>query len=148
LYVNNKNYKIMKTMKTSYKVVLIWALVCVIFRLFCGDIILGKPLYGLISSFLGMYLFPVMAVIGIVHEYKRDKSIKTMVSLGLSYYVMSSILAFSVILLYLPGNSIVVTTQSILLLANVVLASYNLLIRDDKNIVFLQLIFCLFAVRI
>ncbi|MCL2683401.1 MAG: hypothetical protein FWE63_07995 [Bacteroidales bacterium] len=135
----------MKTMKINYKIALVWALTCAVFLLFCESIILGKTLYSLISSLLAIYLFPIMAIIGIVHEYKKDKSIKTMVSLGLSYYVMSSILVFSAVSLYLPGNSFLETTQSIFLLANVILAFYNLFVRDDKNITFLHIMFCLFA---
>ncbi|MDR0437938.1 MAG: hypothetical protein LBH22_06500 [Bacteroidales bacterium] len=138
----------MKTMKINYKIVLIWALVCAVLYFFCESIILGKTLYVFITLPLATYLFPIMAVIGIVHEYKRDKSIKTMVSLGLSYFVMSSILVFSAVLLYLPDNNIIITTQSILLIANAVLAFYNLLIRDDKDIAFLHIMFGLFGGKV
>ena len=124
----------------KYKWLLIWALTCVALLFLAEREVVGTTLlYIPIASILAFYLSPIKVITTI---YKH-KSIKTIVSLCLSYWVMASILGVSVALLVVPNVCFLVTGQEILLFANAILAFYNLFVRDDKDIAFLHVMFML-----
>jgi len=133
---NNK-----KLTEIKNKWLFIWVLTCAILFFFAERTAISASLYTLFVMPLAIYLFPIKAVITI---YKQ-KNVKTIVLLCLSYYVMGWILSSSAILFFVPEFTLLATTQQVFLFVNAGLAFYHLFIRDDKEIAFLHFMFCLFV---
>ena len=118
----------------------IWVLVCVILNFLAYKNAISHIIYSLVATPLAIYLFPVQPIRVIIIR----SSAKTIFYSVLSNFVLSVIVCFSSIRLFLPENITVDNIFTIFLFINAVLAFFHLFIADNKDDSFLHFLFCMF----
>ena len=118
----------------------IWALVCIILS-FCVDKnLISTTIYTFVAIPFAVYLFPVQSIQAII----KKSSGKTVFYSILSNFVLSSVVCFSLIRLFLPESTTVEDIFVVFLLINGILAFVHLFVTENKDDSFLHFLFCLF----
>ena len=118
----------------------IWVLVCIILNFLVDKNVISHTIYLLVAMPLAIYLFPIQPIRAII---KRN-SAKTIFYSVMSNFVLSVIVCFSSIRLFLPENATVDDIFTVFLLINGILAFVHLFITEDRENSFLHFLFCMF----
>ena len=124
----------------SNKLRFAWALVCIILNFLVDKNVINSTIYLLVALPLAAYLFPIQPIRAIM----KKSSAKTIIYSILSNFVLSVILCFSLIKLFLPENTTVDDIFVVFLLINGILAFVHLFITENKDESFLHFLFCMF----
>ena len=119
-----------------------WVLVCIALNFFANKYVACLPIYTFTAALLAVYLFPVYPIMSV----KKGERInwKKLSFLIFSYFILASVVCFSIVKLYLPENEIVNNIFSIFLLINAILALFHLFVTDNIDKWFLHAIFTAF----
>ena len=131
---------IRKQIISDNKLRFIWVLVCIIFNFLVNKGVISHVIYSLVAMPLAVYLFPVQPIKALI----KRSSLKTLFYSILSNFVLSVIVCFSQIRLFLPENTTVDEIFAVFLLINGILAFVHLFITENKDDSFLHFLFCMF----
>ena len=125
---------------SNNKLRFIWVFVCIILNFLAYKNVISLMIYSLVATPLAIYLFPVQPIRAII----KKSSTKTIFYSVLSNFVLSVVVCFSLIRLFLPENTTVDDIFTVFLLTNGIMAFVHLFITDNKDDSLLHFLFCMF----
>jgi hypothetical protein len=129
----------------SYKKVIIWIFICAVFYFLLNKGVVNVILYTIVTLSLSLYFFPVRPVLEI--RKQKDGKPRAVGFILTSNLLLSVVLVFTVIRVYMPENELISTVSSLVYLFNGLFAFYNFFIRDDMDAAFLHFMISLCYIR-
>ena len=124
-----------------------WVLVCVVLNFLANkNVEHCRLIYSMAGLLLAIYLFPIYPIMSRIKEEKMDW--KKLLFLIFSYFVLASVVSFSIVLLYSSENETINNIHKIFCIINGILAWGNLFVKDNVEKSILHFIFALFIVEV